>query len=416
MAAFHRAPPDGLDGSTLDKSRAACQFPGMTIQPFRFHTAPSIIFEPGSATRLGEIAGSRLGKAILFVTDPGLRKLGLCDSALASLAAAHLTVTIYEQVEADPSRKTLEAAVAAGRDAQASGVIGFGGGSSLDVAKLAALLLGSNEDLDQVWGVGQAKGPRLPLILVPTTAGTGSEVTPVSIITVGEEEKRGVSSPLLQPDIALLDPDLTLGLPPSITAATGIDAMVHAIEAYASTSANNNPLSKTLAREALRLLGANIERAVANGSDAGARSAMLLGSMLAGQAFANSPVAAVHALAYPIGGTFHVPHGLSNALVLPHVLRFNAPDAAHLYAEIAGDAFPELVDEPSTQGRTAGFIEALAALSKRLGLPQRLRDVGITEADLPKLASDAMKQGRLLVNNPRPVTESDALAIYKAAF
>ncbi|MFC3220463.1 iron-containing alcohol dehydrogenase [Tianweitania populi] len=386
------------------------------MQSFRFHTAPSVIFEPGSATRLGEIAAPRLGKRILFVTDPGLRKLGLCDPALASLEEAGVAVTIFGQVEADPSRKTLEAAVAAGQDAHVSGVIGFGGGSSLDVAKLAALLLGSNEDLDQAWGVGQAKGPRLPLILVPTTAGTGSEVTPVSIITVGEEEKRGVSSPLIQPDVALLDPDLTLGLPPAITAATGIDAMVHAIEAYASTSANNNPLSKTLAREALRLLGANIERAVTNGSDTAARSAMLLGSMLAGQAFANSPVAAVHALAYPIGGTFHVPHGLSNALVLPHVLRFNAPDAAHLYAEIAGDAFPELVDEPSTQGSTAGFIEALSALSKRLGLPQRLRDVGITEADLPKLASDAMKQGRLLVNNPRLVTESDALAIYKAAF
>ncbi|WP_312797112.1 iron-containing alcohol dehydrogenase [Tianweitania sp.] len=386
------------------------------MQSFRFHTAPSLIFEPGSAARLGEISAPRLGETILFVTDSGLRKLGLCDPALASLEAAGVAVTIFDQVEADPSRKTLEAAVAAGRNAHVSGVIGFGGGSSLDVAKLAALLLGSNEDLDQAWGVGQAKGPRLPLILVPTTAGTGSEVTPVSIITVGEEEKRGVSSPLIQPNIALLDPDLTLGLPPAITAATGIDAMVHAIEAYASTSANNNPLSKTLAREALRLLGANIENAVTNGSDTGARSAMLLGSMLAGQAFANSPVAAVHALAYPIGGTFHVPHGLSNALVLPHVLRFNAPDAAHLYAEIAGDAFPELVDEPSTQGKTAGFIDALAALSKRLGLPQRLRDVGITEADLPKLASDAMKQGRLLVNNPRPVTESAALAIYKAAF
>ncbi|MBS9719117.1 iron-containing alcohol dehydrogenase [Tianweitania sp. BSSL-BM11] len=386
------------------------------MQSFRFHTAPSIIFEPGSAARLGDIAAPRLGKTILFVTDPGLRKLGLCDPALKSLEASGVAVIVFDQVEADPSRKTLEAAVSAGRDARVSGVIGFGGGSSLDVAKLAALLLGSNEDLDQAWGVAQAKGPRLPLILVPTTAGTGSEVTPVSIITVGEEEKRGVSSPLLQPDIALLDPDLTLGLPPAITAATGIDAMVHAIEAFASTNANNNPVSKTLAREALRLLGANIERAVRNGSNAEARSAMLLGSMLAGQAFANSPVAAVHALAYPIGGTFHVPHGLSNALVLPEVLRFNAVEAPAPYAGIAADAFPELAEITETENKTAAFIAALADLSKRLGLPQRLRDVGITEADLPKLAADAMKQQRLLVNNPRPVSESDALAIYKAAF
>jgi alcohol dehydrogenase class IV len=294
--------------------------------------------------------------------------------------------------------------------------VGFGGGSSLDVAKLAALLIGSNEDIDGAWGVGNAKGPRLPLVLVPTTAGTGSEVTPVSIITVGEEEKRGVSSPLILPDLAVLDPELTLGLPPAITAATGIDAMVHAIEAYASKNANNNPLSRSLAKQALRLLGANIETAVNDGRDIAARGAMLLGSMLAGQAFANSPVAAVHALAYPIGGTFHVPHGLSNALVLPHVLRFNAPDAAHLYAEIAADAFPHLSREEGTQGRCAAFIEALADLSARVGLQPRLRDVGIGEEHLAKMAADAMKQQRLLVNNPRPVAEADALAIYRAAW
>ena len=251
--------------------------------------------------------------------------------------------------------------------------------------------------------MGKAKGPRLPLVLVPTTAGTGSEVTPVSIITVGDEEKRGVSSPILLPDIAVLDPELTLGLPPAITAATGIDAMVHAIEAYASKSANNNPLSKMLARQALRLLGANIETAVTNGRDLEARAAMLLGSMLAGQAFANSPVAAVHALAYPIGGTFHVPHGLSNALVLPHVLRFNAPEAAHLYAEIAADAFPHLAAQQGAQARCAAFIDELAALCARVGLQPRLRDVGIGGEHLAKMAADAMKQQRLLVNNPRAV-------------
>ncbi|MBL0935220.1 MAG: iron-containing alcohol dehydrogenase [Rhizobiaceae bacterium] len=384
------------------------------LSPFTFNTTASIVFEPGSAARLGEIAGKRLGGRVLFVTDPGLLKIGLADAAIASLKAAGAEVTIFGEVEADPSRATLMKAVEAGRGA--SGVVGFGGGSSLDVAKLAALLIGSGEDLDDAWGVAQAKGPRLPLVLVPTTAGTGSEVTPVSIITVGEEEKRGVSSAIILPDVAVLDADLTLGLPPAITAATGIDAMVHAIEAYASKSANNNPLSKMLAREALRLLGANIEKVIADGQDRAARGAMLLGSMLAGQAFANSPVAAVHALAYPIGGTFHIPHGLSNALVLPHVLRFNAPDAAHLYAEIAGDCFPALDGEEGVQGRCAAFIEELAALSKRVGLQTRLRDVGIGEDALAKMAADAMKQQRLLVNNPRGVSEADALAIYRAAW
>jgi alcohol dehydrogenase class IV len=386
------------------------------MDPFRFNTTSSIIFEAGAAGRIGELAGKRLGSRVLFVTDPGLRKLGLCDATLNSLQEAGMTATIFDTVEADPSLATLLKAVEAGRASSVTGVVGFGGGSSLDVAKLAALLIGSGEALDEAWGVGNAKGPRLPLVLVPTTAGTGSEVTPVAIITVGAEEKRGVSSAIILPDIAILDPALTLGLPPAITAATGIDAMVHAIEAYASKNANNNPLSRMLARQALQLLGANIEKAVFNGGDVEARGAMLLGSMLAGQAFANSPVAAVHALAYPIGGSFHVPHGLSNALVLPHVLRFNAPDAAHLYAEIAADAFPHLQREQGIQGRCAAFIEELAALSAKIGLPQRLRDVGIGEEHLAKMATDAMRQTRLLVNNPRPLSEVDALAIYRAAW
>lgn len=386
------------------------------MTPFTFNTTKSLVFEAGAAARLAEIGGKTLGKTILVVTDPGLRRLGLAEPAIASLEAAGHTVAVFDGVEADPSRETLVEAVEFGRDAGATGVLGFGGGSSLDVAKLVALLLGSGEDLDEAWGVAMAKGPRLPLVLVPTTAGTGSEVTPVSIITVGAEEKRGVSSPVILPDIAILDADLTTGLPVHITAATGVDAMVHSIEAYASRSANNNPLSRMLAREALRLLGANIETAVFNGKDRDARGAMLLGSMLAGQAFANSPVAAVHALAYPIGGTFHVPHGLSNALVLPHVLRFNAPDAHGPYAEIAADAFPRLARVEGSQARCDAFIEALADLSSKLGMRTRLRDVDIPEDAIGKMASDAMLQRRLLVNNPREVSERDAFNIYRAAW
>ena len=266
-----------------------------------------------------------------------------------------------------------------------------------------------------MFGVGKAKGPRLPMALIPTTSGTGSEVTPIAILTTGKAEKMGVVSPVILPDVALADPELTLGLPPAVTAATGVDAMVHAIEAYASASANNNPISRALAREALRLMGGALERAVHRGSDRGARADMLLGSMLAGQAFANSPVAAVHALAYPIGGHFHVPHGLSNALVLPHVLRFNAASAAAVYAEIAPLAFPALA-EVAAPLRAAAFAEALADLSRRCGLPQRLRDVGIPEDALPRLAADAMNQTRLLVNNPRALDEADALGIYRAAW
>lgn len=291
---------------------------------FTFNTTAQIICRPGAATDLADSIGSKAGDRILFVTDKGIRNLGLEQEAINSLERADLTVTVFDDVEADPSLDTVLAATKAAKDCNATGIIALGGGSSLDVAKLVALLAGSGEDIDGAWGVGNAKGPRLPLILIPTTAGTGSEVTPVSIITVGENEKRGVSSPVILPDIAVLDANLTLSLPGPVTAATGIDAMVHAIEAYTSVNANNNPMSQMLAVQALELLGANIETAVTDPSNTEARSNMLLGSYLAGMAFANSPVAAVHALAYPIGGTFHIPHGLSNALILPQVLHFNA--------------------------------------------------------------------------------------------
>lgn len=390
------------------------------IAPFAFHTTPRIVFAAGASGDVATHLRIQPKDRLLIVTDATILALGLAQPAIVSLQAAGADITVFGEVEADPSLKTLLSAVEMARENSVNHVLGFGGGSSLDVAKLVALLAGSNENLDDAWGVGNAKGPRLKLTLIPTTAGTGSEVTPVSIITVGGSEKRGVSSPLILPDVALLDPDLTLGLPPHVTAATGIDAMVHAIEAYASKNVNNNPVSRALAVEALRLLGANIEKAVFTGKDKAARSAMLLGSMLAGQAFANSPVAAVHALAYPIGGTFHVPHGLSNALVLPHVLRYNAAEstngAAGLYATLAPHAFADINMSGGIQLICNRFIDRLAELSAKLGLQTRLRDVGIGEGDLAFMAADAMKQGRLLVNNPRDVTEADALAIYRTAW
>lgn len=390
---------------------------------FSFHTTPSMIVRPGSAVELANLAGGLLGASVFFVTDKGIRDVGLEQGVLQALEAAGHRVTLFDAVEADPSLTILMEAVAAARAAEASSIVSLGGGSSLDVAKLVALLVGSGEDIAEAWGVGNAKGPRLPLVLIPTTAGTGSEVTPVSIITVDGDEKRGISSSILLPDMAILDAHLTTSLPAGATAATGIDAMVHAIEAYTSKNANNNPLSRMLSVQALDLLGANIERAVLTPDDLDARSAMLLGSTLAGMAFANSPVAAVHALAYPIGGMFHIPHGLSNALILPEVLRFNAADASNgsyrAYADLAVHVFPALASDASgksAQARTALFIDALADLRVRLGLPPRLRDVGIGEADLPVMAAHAMKQTRLLVNNPRAVSEADALRIYQAAW
>ena len=389
----------------------------MTLNNFQFNTTPGLRFGSGHAKLSCKEIFDKLGSRILFITDKGLMSLGLTKPTIDELKKMG-SVEVFDNVEADPSQKTLLTAIELGRKIKATGVIGFGGGSSMDVAKLSALILGSNEDLEKAWGVSNAKGPRLPLTLIPTTAGTGSEVTPISIITVGEEEKKGVSSPIILPDLAILDPDLTLGLPAHTTASTGIDAMVHAIEAYASTNKNNNPISKMIAIEALKLLGSSIETAVTDGSNVEARGNMLIGAMLAGKAFANSPVAAVHALAYPIGGTFHVSHGLSNALVLPYVLRFNSVDtkASKDYSELAPYVFPDLDTNKGTQAVCAEFIDKMEDLSKRLGLPQKLREVNIPKNACEKMANDAMKQTRLLVNNPRKVTESDALNIYHAAW
>ncbi|HEX8532991.1 MAG TPA: iron-containing alcohol dehydrogenase, partial [Allosphingosinicella sp.] len=373
-----------------------------------FLYGPKLIAGAGSVRRLGEVLPA--GRC-LFVTDAQVRGLGLADAALAALADAGVEPILFDAVEADPCRETLMGGVAAGQGC--TSVVGFGGGSPMDVAKLAAYLIGSGDDLEALWGVGKASGKGLPLALVPTTAGTGSEATPVSIITVGGAEKRGVSSAALIADWAILDPELTLGLPRPVTAATGIDAMVHAIEAYTSARLKN-PMSDLLAREALRLLGANLIRACQHPSGVDARAAMLLGAHLAGVAFANAPVAGVHALAYPLGGHFHVPHGLSNSLMLGHVLGHNMSAAMPLYAELGTVLEPALAEE-GMQARAQGFVERLGALSRAAGLPQRLRDVGVAAGDLDLLASEAMKQERLLINNPCRIAEADARRLYEAA-
>jgi alcohol dehydrogenase len=387
----------------------------MTTQSnFSFSTVSNILCEAGSAKRLGPIIAQQFPAArrILVVTDKGFLATGLVNAPVASLESAGLSVQIFSDVIADPPENTVLQAVANARAHGTELVIGFGGGSSMDVAKLIAVLCAGEQELSTMYGIGNVKQDRLPLVQIPTTAGTGSEVTPISIVTTGETTKMGVVSPKLYADLAILDAELTLGLPPKITAATGIDAMVHAIEAY-TTKHKKNALSDMLAREALKLLSANLVAACENGGDIAARQAMLLGATLAGQAFSNAPVAAVHALAYPIGGIFHVPHGLSNALVLPHVLRFNASHAADHYAELADIIAPGTGG--SNEARTHALIDTLEKLAARVGIATKLREVGISEADLDRLADDAMLQTRLLVNNPREMLREHAREIYAAA-
>ena len=378
---------------------------------FQFRTAPRVVCEPGAAARLS-VYLSELGIAKpLLITDPGLMSINLVPPLIESMKDAGLDCTVFDGVAEDPPESVVHAAVELGRECD--GVIAIGGGSSMDVAKVAAALLGGTQPLTEMYGVDQVKGARLPLVLVPTTAGTGSEVTPVAVITTGETTKAGVSSGVLLPDIAVLDVDLTLGLPTRISAMTGIDAMVHAIEAFTS-KIKKNPMSDMLAKESLRMMVDALPKVLRNGQDREARSAMLLGAHLAGQAFANAPVAAVHALAYPVGGHFHIPHGLSNSLVLPAVLRFNEPEAAHLYAELYDCLNAN--SQGSVADRSRAFIALMESMIAESGLPATLKDAGISEDFLPTLAQDAMLQQRLLINNPREVAYDDALAIYQQAY
>lgn len=381
------------------------------MRPFTFHPGPRLISGDGSAAQL---PGLMPTGACLFVTDKDVLRLGLTDACRSELEESGREVVLFDSVEADPSKDTLLAAVEMGRRHDVTHVIGFGGGSPMDVAKLAAYLLGSGDDLDQVWGVDIAKGTRLPLALVPTTAGTGSEATPISVITCEGGVKLAVNSRPLVADWAVLDAGLTLGLPAHVTAATGIDAIVHSVEAYTSVRLKN-PISDALAREAFRLLTSNLQRAIEELGNVGARSAMLLGAHLAGLAFANAPVAGVHALAYPLGGIHHLPHGLSNALMLRVVLQHNSEAARELYAELAPILAPECEGQGS-QARCATLIDGLDRLVQASGLKPRLRDHGIPESDIPMLAKEAMKQTRLLVNNPCPIEEDDARRLYEAAW
>jgi alcohol dehydrogenase class IV len=384
------------------------------IGNFTFQAPSNLLFERGAVRKVGELAASHGARRAMLVTDKGVRAAGLTRAAEASFAAANIEVRIFDDVLADPPSHVVERAVGACRSEGIDLVLSIGGGSALDTAKLVAYLAKTPDRLDEIYGVGLAKGKRLPLLLAPTTAGTGSEVTPIAIVTTPTTEKKGVVSSVLIPDWAILDPELTLGLPAPVTAATGIDAMVHAIEAYTS-KVKKNPLSDQLAREALKLLSANVRRVCEDGSDLDARAQMLLGSMMAGLAFANAPVAAVHALAYPIGAIFHLPHGLSNALVLRHVLEFNLPVAEALYAELAEIVKPGLLANSRAE-RARAFIDEMAAIGRDCQVPASLAAMGIGRDDLKKLAEDAMKQTRLLVNNPRELTLDDAYAIYSAAY
>lgn len=370
-----------------------------------FQTVSDIRIEPGGAAKLDYyVDGLCRNKRIAIITDKGVRGLGLLDAGIDALKSAGYAVFVFDKVVPDPPEEIVLKGATAIRKFNAGMIIGFGGGSPMDTAKVIAHLAGCDQPLETMYGVGNAKGPSLPLLLIPTTSGTGSEVTNVAIITTGRTAKKGIVADSLYARRVLLDANLTLGLPASITASTGIDAMVHAIEAY-TTIREKNPISDTLALAAMRKLRNAIVRACEDGADLEARNDMLMGAMLAGQAFSNAPCAAVHALAYPLGGFFHVPHGLSNALVMTEVMKYNQPKADHWYGEIARDL---------GIGQTGSdLIDDMLRIKEATHVPKTLTEVGIPADAIDIMAKDAMTKDRLLMNNAREMTFEATVKIYE---
>ncbi len=384
------------------------------MKNFEVYFVNKIINEIGSIKKTGVILNEKGIKSVLIVTDKGIIDAGLIENLIKSLESNKIKFKIFSEVLPDPPEEIVFKGLDILKNEKLESVIGIGGGSSMDTAKVIALLAKTDINLDSIYGVNFTQGSRLPLILIPTTSGTGSEVTPYAVLTKGEA-KCTVISPIIIPDMAILDAELTYGLPPSITAATGIDAMVHAIEAY-TTRNKKNFISDILAKESLKLLVHNIEKAVKNGNDVEARSNMLLGACVAGLAFSNAPVAAVHAFAYPLGGIFHISHGLSNSLMLIEVMKFNMDVALNEYYELAITVYPEFyIQNKSKEEVVRDFIDKLDNLRKGLGIPGKLSDLGIKENDLKKLTDEVVKLTRLFNNNPKDISYEEAYQIYKNA-
>jgi len=380
-----------------------------------FRTTPRIIMGPGCIDQIGQEVKTLKGEKVLVVTDPGIVQAGLLDKLKPSLKKEEIPCALFDQVESDPRIEVVDQALEQLKKEKCDTVIGLGGGSALDIAKLVAVMAVNPGHISNYFGVDLLVQPGIPLICIPTTAGTGSEVTPIAILSDEKEHlKKGVVSGHLFPKVALLDPLLTLGVPPAVTAFTGMDALIHAIEAY--TSVNANDLTDHLAFRAIELIFDNLLTAYARGEDVNARAKMLEGSMLAGMAFANAGVTAVHAFAYPLGGEFHhIPHGLANAVMLTHVLRFNMLGNLPKFAEISS-ALGLYTEDLSDREAAEEGIQAIEQLMTDLNLPLRLRDFNVPREAIPGMAQGVLKVARLLANNPRRITLEDAERIYWGAW
>jgi alcohol dehydrogenase len=402
----------------------------MTGQVSILRPPRTVLFGRGTVQALGEVA-AEYGDRAIICTDPYLAATPIMNAVLESLRAAGVAPTIFDGVIPDVPVDVLEESVAAARKVQSPMIIGVGGGSSLDVAKLTALLVRYPGPLDDYYGENRVPGPVVPIIAVPTTSGTGSEVTPVAVVTDPRRElKVGVSSRHLVPVACICDPALTDGCPPSVTAHSGIDALAHAIEALTAVRRDSespstlalgrvfigeNPLSRMFALEATMRIGRSLGQAVAHGDDRAARDDMAYGSLLAGLAFATAGTSLAHALQYPLGARTDTPHGLGVGLLLPYAMAFNSPvcrDDLTAVATALGYSPKEIVDDDGPDLA----IKRVADLCAQIGIPASLRQLGVAREDLEPMAIQALGVTRLVENNRRPLDQAALLAVLEAAW
>jgi alcohol dehydrogenase class IV len=381
-----------------------------TLPNLTIYFPGKLVFGNGCIAELpGELTRLRCTNVLIVTIDPLLPKL---ESLLQTLSGQNITPTVYTSIVQEPGFEDFEKLMVFARAVNPDLVLGIGGGSVLDVAKLVAAQLNNTQSLAEIVGIGLLKSRNIKLICVPATSGTGSEVSPNAILVDNENQKKGIISPFLVPDVVYVDPQLTISVPAAITAATGLDALTHCLEAYTNKFAQ--PLIDVYAFEGIRLIAANIVQAVKNGADEDARTQVAMGSLLGGFCLGPVNTAAVHALSYPLGSMFHLAHGLSNALLLPYVMKFNIPASPRKYAEVAV-ALGCLREVDDLQTAKSG-IAKIQQLIAECGITARLRDVGITQDAIPQMAADAMKITRLLKNNPREVTYQDAVDIFTDAY
>ncbi len=394
-----------------------------------FHTAGQLLFGRHATRQLGEVAVGLNIRRLLLVTDPILVRAGLVDGVLAPLRESGVTVELFSGGEPEPSLRAAYNAIAAGRDFRPDAVLGLGGGSNMDLAKITATVLTHGGTPSMYIGDGKIQGPIMPLLCLPTTAGTGSEVSAAAVLTDTENQmKVGILSNHLRPRVAVVDPLLTLSCPAKVTADSGIDALTHAIEAFTAVDnahfplppgertvyQGKHPFGDMLAERAITLVGRHLRKAVTDGQDQEAREGMALAATLAGMAFSNVGVAVVHALEYPVGGATHCSHGAGNGLLLPYVMRYNLPGREHEFARIA-ELLGEEIAGLSLPAAAERAIAAVERLRADIGIPTRLSALGVKENQLREFAEKAFAVKRILRVNPREVTVEALEGILRSA-